>query len=67
MSAANVLLLTNLALEAALKAAEYNQVVQKAISEGRDVTDEEVAAARGKAVAAVDRLEADAGVNSGGN
>lgn len=57
MSSANVLLLTNLALEAALKAAEYNQVVQKAISEGRDVTDDEVAAARGKAVAAVDKLD----------
>ncbi len=60
MSAANALLLTNLALEAVLKAAEYNQVLAKAAAEGRDVTDEEVAAVRAKAVAAVDKLDAPA-------
>lgn len=58
MSTANALILTNLALEAVLKAAEYNQVLAKAAAEGRDVSDEEVAAVRAKAVAAVDKLDA---------
>jgi len=59
MSTANALILTNLALEAVLKAVEYNQVLAKAAAEGRDVTDEEVAAVRAKAVAAVDKLDAE--------
>jgi hypothetical protein len=56
--AANLLILTNLALEAATRAAQYSAVVQKAIAEGRDVTDEEVATARAAAQAAVDALAA---------
>jgi hypothetical protein len=60
-AAANTLILVNLALEAATRAAAYNAAVAKAVAEGRDVTDEEVADARAKAVAAIDALDAPAG------
>lgn len=59
MSAAaitNAAILAQLALETALRLAEYNRVMAQAAREGRDVTDEEIAQARLRAVAALDGL-----------
>jgi hypothetical protein len=54
----NTAILAGLALEAALRLADYNATIAKATAEGRDVSDEEVAAARAKAKAAIDALAA---------
>lgn len=54
---ANAAILIDLALKAALQIQQYQLAVAKANAEGRDVTDDELAAARSAAVAAVDALE----------
>lgn len=41
-------------------ASELNQLVLTAQAQGRDITPEELAAVRAKAVSAIDKLEADA-------
>lgn len=54
----NAIILLQLAIEAATKAAQYSATVAKANAEARDVSDAEVAAARAGAVAAIDALAA---------
>lgn len=53
----NAAILIDLALKAALQIQQYQLALVKANAEGRDVTDDEVAAARQAAVTAVDNLE----------
>ena len=53
----NVAIVLDLALQALMKAQEYQLLVVKANAENRDLTDEEVNAVRAKAVASVDKLE----------
>jgi hypothetical protein len=55
-TAALLALSLNTALTALTKVAEYQAVVAKAKAEGRDVSDDELAAARGGAVSATDQL-----------
>jgi hypothetical protein len=52
----NAIALIGLALQAMQQAQTYQLAVAKAAAEGRDVTDEEVAAAKAAALAAVDML-----------
>lgn len=52
----NAAALIGLALQAMQQAQAYQLAVFKASSEGRDVTDEEVAAAKAAALAAIDAL-----------
>ena len=53
---ANAAALIGLALQAMTQAQAYQLAVVKANAEGRDVTDEEVAAAKAAAMAAIDEL-----------
>lgn len=50
----NLAIVAQLALQASLQLQQYNLAMAKATAEGRDMTDEEVAEARAKALAAVD-------------
>lgn len=52
----NVAMLLNTTLQLLMQAQQYQAVIAKAQAEGRDVTDEEVAAAKASAVAAIDAL-----------
>ena len=52
----NAAALIGLALQAMTQAQAYQLAVVKANAEGRDVTDEEVAAANAEAMAAIDAL-----------
>lgn len=52
----NAAALIGLALQAMTQAQAYQLAVVKANAEGRDVTDEEVAAAKAEAMAAIDAL-----------
>lgn len=54
----NAAALLGLALQAMQQAQAYQNLVLKANAEGRDVTDEEVAAAKAEAQAAIDALAA---------
>ena len=54
----NIAILLGLAIQATQAAAEYSAVAHKAAAEGRDASDQEVAAARAKAKAAIDALAA---------
>lgn len=51
-------LVLDLAIAAMQHATELSQLFQKATVEGRDVTPEELAAVRSKAIDAIDALEA---------
>jgi hypothetical protein len=53
---ANASILINLSLQALQQVQAYQLAVAKANAEGRDVSDEEVAAAKAQAVAAIDAL-----------
>jgi hypothetical protein len=53
----NAAALIGLALQALTQAQQYQLTVAKAQAEGRDVTDEEVAAAKAAALAAITALE----------
>lgn len=53
----NAAALIGLALQAMQQAQAYQLAVHKANMEGRDVSDEEVAAAKAAAVAAINELE----------
>jgi hypothetical protein len=52
----NAALLINASLQALLQLQQYQTTLAKANAEGRDVTDEEVAAAKVSAQAAIDAL-----------
>jgi hypothetical protein len=52
----NAAMLIGLALQALTQAQQYQLAIAKANAEGRDVTDEEVAAAKAAALAAIDAL-----------
>lgn len=52
----NAALLINASLQALLQLQQYQTTLAKANAEGRDVTDEEVAAAKTSAQAAIDAL-----------
>lgn len=54
----NAVALIGLALQAMQQAQAYQMAVMKANAEGRDVTDEEVAAAKADATQAIASLEA---------
>lgn len=54
----NASTLITLALQASIQAQTYQAAVLKAAAEGRDVTDEEVAAAKADAMQAIATLEA---------
>ncbi len=54
----NIALLLQLAITALTHATEIQALIATAVAEGRDVTDAEIAAVRGKATAAVDALDA---------
>lgn len=53
----NAAILIQLGLEAALQLQQYQLALAKANAENRDVTDDELAAARAKAAAKIDQLE----------
>lgn len=53
----NAALLINASLQALLQIQQYQTALAKAAAEGRDVTDEEVAELKAKAIAAIDALE----------
>jgi hypothetical protein len=53
----NTALVLELAIAALTHATELNQLLVTAQSQGRDVTDEELAGLRAKTIAAIDRLE----------
>lgn len=52
----NAALLINASLQALLQLQQYQTTLAKATAEGRDVTDEEVAACKAAAQAAIDAL-----------
>lgn len=52
----NAAILIQASLQALLQLQQYQTTLAKAAAEGRDVTDEEVAAAKASAVAAIDAL-----------
>lgn len=52
----NAALLINASLQALMQIQQYQSTLAKAQAEGRDVTDEEVAAAKAAAMAAIDAL-----------
>lgn len=52
----NAAILINASLQALMQLQQYQTTLAKAAAEGRDVTDEEVAAARASAAAAIDAL-----------
>lgn len=53
---ANAALLLNTTLQLLMQAQQYQATIAKAQAEGRDVTDEEVAAAKAAATTAIDAL-----------
>ena len=52
----NAALLINASLQLLTQLQQYQATLAKAAAEGRDVTDEEVAAAKAEAMAAIDAL-----------
>lgn len=52
----NAAILIQASLQALMQLQQYQTTLAKANAEGRDVTDEEVAAAKASAVAAIDAL-----------